>query len=365
MGIQNLLKNLHKLGLCSEYKENLPFIDYSNIYIDFSSVFSEYFYTSKSEADLEERLNKWFLKLKGEKINLYIDKGEIIQKQSEREKRKSYSKKYETITLNRIKTKLENYLRTDGVIELCDKFNEIVNKIDEIDIIDEFNGTNSFSIEDYDMLTAKLFQIKNSKNISKILLNNVLKLKDLYNEKINIINCYNIDAEYKMGFDIIKFYLKENKVPIAISSDQDLIALLMLNINSNFIIKDKLFINNVLSKNVTLLTSVLNKSDFFPGVANLSITLDTYSNEKICEFCKFFSQEFDNLYDMLIIYIKNFKKVKSKISNSDDGKDINSIFTYFSKLEVYLYPDENLTFYKKNHVIEQFSFNDLFKNEQL
>lgn len=331
MGIKNLKKNL---GVLNKYRvindpeepveEN---IDDETIFIDFSKLFYTYIATSYDNGSYFEHIYNYFDYLKNKEIYLYIDMGFIYQKQRERNERYKTLKTTNFTELNNIYVNIDKYIGFDK------EFNELV-KILQIDS-KKFNVSKVCDMSYFDIM-KNLFKIRSFTNKKQIINDTIKFIKNVF--KLNLIYCYNIDAEYQLAYDIIKYYEENKKIPLIITDDQDVIFLLLHNMDINFNINSISYKNDIISKNVNILTYCINKSDYSYGIRNLSIELK--NEDKDMENLKeFLNKDYENIYVLLYEYIRNFKfrLIKNKkiidISNNPELKQ--NIENYFKFMEKY------------------------------
>lgn len=249
MGIKNhkkLLKHYELLEIKSIYDES--FKD-SIVLVDYMTIVSKYLYSCDDNNSIMNNIKKFFNLFKASKMYIFIDEGKIIKKEPERHRREESIKKY----INKL---------SEGIEELTEKAKS--NK-DDVEIV--------FKMEDMRLKRNKFVNFKTNK---KTILNMTLDYT-LSDPNKKIIYTKNEDAEFYLcrKIDMIKKKHDYDSYIYIITSDQDVLMFCIENyddqvaiINDQEILKFK---NNNITKNISRLNLVFNKSDYFNGIRSLIV----------------------------------------------------------------------------------------------
>jgi hypothetical protein len=329
MGVQNLFKNLYAYN---KIIKNDILLTNNTIFLDFSSIAHAMLHVSENENDCVYRMTKYFDKLKENNniIYVFLDSGTINIKKKEREYREQNNLK----KIKFFQNKLQNIK---------------INKYNPCACVDK----------EIELLNFKI-NILNNDYVKSIF----SKIIDNINNKCIIFKKKNIDAEFYLCSEYINFINKDfNKETCIISNDQDTILLLLNNIQLDTInIKYKnniykLIIDNI-SKNISILSILFNKSDYF------KIKNYMYDEKKINIEMLDMCPEYDYLYIIKIckILLKD-KKINKKsipcIPDCDIIKYINQVNKYI-KIDYTIY-EENIIYDINIQHILRFIFNEYSK----
>ncbi|AYC44640.1 hypothetical protein [Moosepox virus GoldyGopher14] len=298
MGIKNLKTLLLEIGALRKIS-NIPLDSINGIFVDTMSFFVSIAHCVNNLDDLNDMfftyINQW---ARYGKVTLFVDRGNIIIKESLREKRRITSK-------NTTKRKVEE----------VDKLNNDIKLLDSSYILYEEMKT------DIELRIKKLsFHnfLANSNNLKAVL----EKSLSLLSDNVKVIYCDGIDAEFVMCREAKNLSEMSGKWPLLISTDQDI---LLLSSCDSFqkIIKTMnqmyLFLPCSKTRYLSKLVALTNGCDYFPGLHGFSIT--TKSLEHIPLFDDFV---LDNIIQSLVI--KNYTK-----KESDRNINVDTIITFIDR----------------------------------
>lgn len=363
--------------------------DVEKIFLDFSKLFYKYISMSLTIKQYNNYILEYFKKYQDSNvyIDVYVDKGFISQKIRERnirllQKEKTNLNELALIYLN-ITKELKNSTKEEDKEykeeTLKTKFDDLVKylNIDIDNIIEKSKSTEFKYLKKY-VILSKLFKIRSMETKSQIINENIQEISNRFNN-IKIINCYNIDAEYQLAYDVCEYYKINNidntncsKIMID-SDDQDVILLLLMNTFINFRINNTLFYNNILSRNISLITYIFNKSDYLHGIQNVLMDLENIKDKD--SFINLFNIEYETIVHLLEAYCQKYKKNKEmkifKIYHTlydldTMCKNMNNVHKYLLHAVLYyqfeIDDNKNFKFYEVNNILmeEKITLYDLF-----
>lgn len=390
-------------------------------HIDTSLILHKFLFGCENMEEAYQSIKRCLIKLKKNKnrILLYMEPKNNKRKQETQEKRKNEQGKTRQNIKRNISKEIElfnNYKPDDNTeintvlleaigyydeegIDKKETYEDYISKIDIINkekdmyienrekldifdhgfsVIDDETEEEMISKEvesqirksEYNILSYKqLFQYflrQNSMNKhqryikTRLLEDGVITTKDL-------IETEYFDAEVNIIHNIKTKYL--NKKNLIISVDQDCTLFYLLHLNTNYIyLKSNIGINiddvtivknNILTKNVSILCALFNKTDYFLGIYKCGITekrLEDYISENSIINTNLTIKEIISSY--VLWFLKNKKTIPSK----NKGKVYEPIVyeyveKYFTDFELYLSLDP--CFYENRLEFKQLEILDL------
>lgn len=188
-------------------------------------------------------------------------------------------------------------------------------------------------------------------------------IEDKVISKKDIIGSEFLDAELNIIKNIKEIYSKYNN--IIISTDQDCLLFGLYHIDKGvFFMKEKLssdpqdisiVLNTRLSKNISLITSFFNESDYFKGLEKTSVTPKRMKTFLI-EYSEIMSETFE-LRDLIAIYTKWFVKHIKQINDKGGAKQSCDVDKYFDSFSSFLKLEES--FFTKDDINKGLTINEL------
>ncbi|AAR07410.1 54R [Yaba monkey tumor virus] len=309
MGIKNLKTLLletgflHKIDISDSIEKNFP-----EVFVDTMSIFMSLAYCVYDLEELKDKFYEYIQKVSNGNVTLFIDRGNIDIKENLRLKRK---------------TALDNTIKRKTL-----EMSNIYDCINELDINDEFYEEIRTDLE-LKIQKLKFHNFLSTPSNVKFCLDEALSS---VKEKVDIVFCDGVDAEFVMCFRAKEISVKTGNWPILISNDHDTLLFSSFDFIPKIIktiAQIYYYIPCSKSKYLSKLVTLVNGCDFFPGLHGICITSKSLNNIQLFD-------DFNVTNVVKSLAFKNYVNRYNKIVDID--KVIDFINNYSSlDLNVYNY----------------------------